>query len=102
MSHKSLSPQKVKHIARLARIELTESEVELYSQQLSDVIDYNMSQLNKIDTTGVEPLDQTTGLTNVWRTEDLPQPSLSQELALSQAGQQQDGQFVVAKVLGES
>lgn len=102
MEQHSISPDKVRHIARLARIRLTEQEVELYSQQLSQVIDYNMSQLNQVDTTGVEPLSQTTGLVNVWRDQDQPQSSLDQGLALSQAKQQQDHQFVVPKVLGES
>ncbi len=93
--------QTVKHIAKLARIELSQAEIELFSQQLSQVIDYNMTILNAIPTDDIQPTSQVAGLTNIWHDQDQPAASLQQSLATSQARQSQDGQFVVPKVMGE-
>ena len=56
----------IKHIASLARLELTEKEEEKLKKELSSILDY-VEQLNKVDTSGVEPLYQTTGLVNSTR-----------------------------------
>ncbi|OGY53767.1 MAG: hypothetical protein A3A24_02545 [Candidatus Buchananbacteria bacterium RIFCSPLOWO2_01_FULL_46_12] len=59
-----LTKKEVEHIAILARLGLSEKEKELFSEQLSSILDY-VSQLQKIDTQGVEPTAQITGLENV-------------------------------------
>jgi aspartyl-tRNA(Asn)/glutamyl-tRNA(Gln) amidotransferase subunit C len=61
-----LSKDEVKHIALLARLGLSEEEIEKYSNQLSSILDY-VEQLKEVDTQGVEPTAQVTGLENVMR-----------------------------------
>lgn len=65
----SLTKDQVIHIAKLARLELRDDEIEKFRTQLSEILEY-VGQLRKIDTTGVEPISQITGLQNVTR-EDL-------------------------------
>ncbi len=65
-----ISKDQVKHVAKLARLSLDEAEVEVFAQQLSGVFEY-MECLNKVDTDGVEPTSQVTGLTNVLREDEV-------------------------------
>lgn len=69
----SLSKEEVLHIAKLARLELTGAEVAKFQSQLSAILEY-VSQLQKVDTKGVEPITQISGLENVWR-KDVTQKS---------------------------
>ncbi|KKU12970.1 MAG: Aspartyl/glutamyl-tRNA(Asn/Gln) amidotransferase subunit C [Parcubacteria group bacterium GW2011_GWC2_45_7] len=62
----SLSREEVLHIAKLARLELKAEEVEKFRMQLSEILEY-VGQLTKVDTAGVEPISQITGLQNVVR-----------------------------------
>ncbi|NUM25516.1 MAG: Asp-tRNA(Asn)/Glu-tRNA(Gln) amidotransferase subunit GatC [Candidatus Buchananbacteria bacterium] len=66
----SLTAQEVKHIAHLARLGLNDQEVEKFTAQLSSILEY-VEQLQKIDTTGVEPTAQVTGLENVMRPDEV-------------------------------
>jgi aspartyl-tRNA(Asn)/glutamyl-tRNA(Gln) amidotransferase subunit C len=61
-----LFKDQIQHIANLARLELTDEELGKYGNQLSAVLDY-IDQLKEVDTTGVEPTAQITGLENIWR-----------------------------------
>lgn len=61
-----LSKEEIQHIAKLARLELTEAELEKYGGQLSAVLNY-IDQLKEVDVKGVEPTAQVTGLENVLR-----------------------------------
>lgn len=61
-----LTKQQIEHIAKLARLELTEEELKKYGAQLSGVLDY-IGQLNEVNTDGVEPTAQVTGLENIFR-----------------------------------
>ena len=61
-----LTRKEVEHLAKLARLALTESEIETYRAQLSDVLQY-VSQLNLIDTDDVPPTRQVTGQVNELR-----------------------------------
>jgi len=65
-----LSKEEVKHIAHLARLGLTEEELEKYTQQLSSILDY-VEQLKEVNTDGVEPTAQVTGLENVLRPDSI-------------------------------
>lgn len=65
----ALTKEEVLHIAKLARLELKEEEVEKFRTQLSEILEY-VGQLQKVKTEGVEPISQITGLENVMR-EDL-------------------------------
>lgn len=61
---KMIDEKQVKHIAKLARLELTEDEVKKFSVQISDILQY-AEQLSQVDTDGVEETSQVTGLKNV-------------------------------------
>ena len=62
----SLTTQEVKHIAHLARLGLTDQEVEKFTLQLSSILEY-VEKLQEVDTKGIEPTAQVTGLENVMR-----------------------------------
>lgn len=62
----ALTKKEIEHIALLARLGLTEEEKEKYTKQLSSILDY-VEQLKEVDTEGVEPAAQVTGLENVMR-----------------------------------
>ena len=62
----SISRSDVEHVAKLARIHLSESEKEYYAEQLSAIFGY-IDQLNEVDTTQVEGTVQVTGLSNIAR-----------------------------------
>ncbi|MDD3006913.1 MAG: Asp-tRNA(Asn)/Glu-tRNA(Gln) amidotransferase subunit GatC [Candidatus Pacebacteria bacterium] len=61
-----VSEEEVKHIAELARIELTSEEVNKFAKEISDVLGY-VEQLKEVDTEGIEPISQVTGKVNVLR-----------------------------------
>lgn len=67
-----LTKEQVQHIAKLARLKLSEAEVEKFQTQLSGILDY-VEQLNEVNTDKVEPTAQVTGLINVKR-EDKVEP----------------------------
>lgn len=75
-----LTLQEVKKIAELARLKLTPAEEKRYAETISAVLEY-MTILNEVDTEGVEPTAQVTGLENVVR-EDVVRPALANRDAL--------------------
>jgi aspartyl-tRNA(Asn)/glutamyl-tRNA(Gln) amidotransferase subunit C len=87
------------YVARLARIDLTAEELDLYAGQLAVVID-NAGQVAALDTTGVEPTAHPLPLKNVLR-DDEPRPSLDRDVVLGQAPAVEDGRFRVPKILGD-
>jgi len=94
-----LTKEDVLHIAKLACLELSEEEVQTYIVQLSDVLSY-VEQLEVLPTKDVEATAQVTGLTNVFREDEIT-PSLCQEDALKNAPEQYKGYFKVKSVFGE-
>ena len=73
----------VLHVARLARLRLSEDEIESMSRELSTVLDH-IEKISELDLDGVEPTSHVVELENVLR-EDVPRPSLPREKALEQA-----------------
>ncbi len=65
-----LSIDEIKHIANLARLELTDEELKIYGSQLSDVLSY-IDQLKEVDVVGVEPTAQVAGLENITRADEV-------------------------------
>lgn len=65
-----LTKQQVHHVAKLARLGLSDAEIEKFQVQLSAILEY-VEQLNEVNTDGVEPTAQVTGLANVTR-QDVP------------------------------
>jgi aspartyl-tRNA(Asn)/glutamyl-tRNA(Gln) amidotransferase subunit C len=92
-----ITPQEVEHVARLARLELSEPEKERMRAQLDSVLSY-IDKLNELDTSAVEATSHVLPLTNVFR-EDEVRPSLSQEEALANAPDRHDHLFRVPKIL---
>ena len=90
----------VARIARLARLELTEAEVALMTQQLANFLAY-AEQVQQVDTSGVPPTSHPFGTLGAWR-DDAPQPSLPRSEALKQApdADERAGLFKVPRVLG--
>ncbi len=88
------------YVARLARLDLTEEEIDLYAEQLGTVLDY-AAHVAAIDTAGVPPTAHPLPLTNVLRP-DQPGPSLDREEVLSMAPDPEDGRFRVPRILGEA
>lgn len=96
-----LTKAEVLHIAKLAKIEITDKEVEKYSEQLSRVVDY-FSKLSEVDTDNVEPTSQTTGLENVTRSDLVKTDnSLTQDQALNGTDKIYNGYFKVKAILTE-
>lgn len=93
----SLTPDEVLHIARLARIALTDADVERFTAQLSGILDH-FAALSKVNTEGIEPTAHPLPLSNVMRA-DVVAPSLSQDEALANAPERDDGFFRVRAVL---
>lgn len=94
-----LTQDDVAHVAKLAKLELTQKEVEKFQKQLSKVIDH-ISQLSEIDTVKVNPTSQTTGLTNVFRSDVVKsEECLTPQEALSGTEKTHNGYFVVPAVL---
>ena len=93
-----LKKEEIQHIADLAKLELTDKEIEKMGKDLSGVLDY-IEQLKEVDTTNVEPTAQVTGSVNVLR-EDKVEDWNEQEKqnALNQAPLEDD-QIKVKRVL---
>ena len=83
----------VKKIAELARLELTPAEESRHAETISAVLDY-MKILNEVDTTGVEPTFQVTGLTNVFREDTVEACATVKEL-VAQMPQVENDELVV-------
>ena len=87
----------VGYVARLARIDLTAEETELFQSQLGQVLEY-VDQLNELEVGDVEPMAHAIPVFNVLR-EDVQGESLSREAILANAPAVRDHQFVVPKIL---
>lgn len=93
-----LTEEQVRHVAKLARLSLTDDEVDRFAQQLGDILDY-VKKLDEVDTSGVAPLAHPHELTDVLR-EDETSESLTQDQALANAPAKTDDSFKVPKVIG--
>lgn len=87
----------IEKVARLARLELSEQEKEVLGNQLEQVLSY-MEQLNRLDTTGIEPTSHAIPVYNAFR-EDETRPSLSKEEVLGIAPDQEEGHFKVPRII---
>lgn len=93
-----LSREEVVHIALLARLGLTETEVDSLREQLSDILG-NFEALQQVDTTDVPPTAQSVPLQNVMRSDDEVVPSLPPSQILANAPRKEEGFFRVRAVL---
>ena len=88
------------HLARLARLALTDSELDSFSGQLDAILEH-VSRIQAVDVTGVKPTGNPLTDVNVTRA-DVIEPCLTQEEALAEAPRAVDGRFAVPQILGES
>ena len=86
-----------RHLAELSNISLTDEELKRLKGDLEKIVQY-IGELGELDTTGVEPTYQVTGLTNVWR-EDVIKPQLPREELLKLAPERTTDAVKVPKVL---
>ncbi len=87
----------VRYVAELARLRLTDEEIEEFGGQLAQVIEH-MSRLREVDVTGIEPMAHASPVYNVLRADE-PREGLGQEEALALAPRAASGLFMVTKVL---
>ena len=97
MSSTKITLADLEHIAKLARIELTDAEKDTFLPQLGSVIEY-FDILNQVNTDNIEPTYQVNGLSNVLRTDEVKE-SQSVELATSTATRVKDNYFVVTATI---
>ena len=92
-----LSEKDVQYVAKLSRLEITDQETAKYTQQLANILEY-VEQLNKLDTSKVEPMTHVLDLKNVFREDEL-KPSLTQGEVLSNGPELQSGHFKVPRIM---
>ena len=86
-----LNRKDVEHVALLSRLELSDQELDKYTEQLDAILEY-IDVLNQVDTSGVEPMAHVLDLRNVMRP-DVVQPSLHRAAALQNAPEPENGFF---------
>ncbi len=94
-----LTPEEVRHVAMLARLGLSDEEVETMRAQLAQVLDY-INMLEKVDTSQIPPTAQVLSHLNITR-EDMARPSWPPAELLRNAPASEDGFFRVPPVLEE-
>ncbi len=95
----TISRDEVAHLARLARLAVTEEELGLFAGQL-DVILQSVARVSEVAAEDIPPTSHSLPLTNVYR-DDVVRPSLDQRQALAGAPAAEDGRFRVPRILGE-
>ncbi len=90
----------VEHVARLARLALTDDEVERLTEQLEVILE-NAAQVSALDTAGVPPTAHPLPLANVLRPDE-PRPGVPRDDVLAMAPASEDDRFRVPRILGEA
>ncbi|RMH35554.1 MAG: Asp-tRNA(Asn)/Glu-tRNA(Gln) amidotransferase subunit GatC [Nitrospirae bacterium] len=93
----AITQAEVEHMARLARLDLSEQEKALFCEQLSHILSY-MDQLRQVPTDGVPHTSTVIEQSNAFR-DDIPTPSLPVQAVIANAPEAVDGFFVVPKIL---
>lgn len=93
-----LTMTQVKRLAFLAKLELTEKETERYQKELSEVLDY-FAVLEKIDTDGLKPTSQVTGLQNVLRADVVEPQVATPEDLIALSPDSKDGYIKVKRMI---
>ncbi|MGD0693178.1 MAG: Asp-tRNA(Asn)/Glu-tRNA(Gln) amidotransferase subunit GatC [Acidimicrobiales bacterium] len=96
----SLRREDVAHVAKLARLTMSEAELDKFTEQLGQVLEH-ASDMNALDLDGVIATAHPFGLINVVR-EDVRRPSLDHDVVIAMAPDAEDGRFAVPRILGEA
>jgi aspartyl-tRNA(Asn)/glutamyl-tRNA(Gln) amidotransferase subunit C len=94
----TITTDDVRHLAQLSNLQLSEDETRDLRVDLENILSY-IDQLGQLDTTGVEPTYQVTGLENVWRTDDIEQSQVARSTLLALAPEATENAVKVPKVL---
>jgi aspartyl-tRNA(Asn)/glutamyl-tRNA(Gln) amidotransferase subunit C len=93
-----ISRDDVLHLAQLSNLQLADDEIDALQQNIGDILGY-VAQLGELNTTGVEPTYQVTGLENVGREDVVVTSDVTRDQLLALAPEQHSGQVKVPKVL---
>jgi aspartyl-tRNA(Asn)/glutamyl-tRNA(Gln) amidotransferase subunit C len=99
MAPSKITPEDVRHVARLARLELSEAELERMRAEMDAILAY-MDKLRSLDTTGVGPTSHAVPLRNVMR-DDEPRPSFPRDDMLANAPDRAGDFFRVPRIIEE-
>lgn len=91
-----ITTKDVEHVAKLARLEITDEEKEKFTKQLGDVLKY-VEQMNEVDTTGVKPMAHAFDIVNVMREDEIVYEQTKEEL-MKNAPEEENGFFKVPKI----
>ena len=92
-----VTADEVRYIAQLSRLELAESDMDLFVKRFNDILSY-ADKLDRLDTENVEPTAQVLNYGNVMR-DDVIKPSLTQEEVLANAPEKANGGYLVPRVM---
>ena len=95
----ALSREDVEKVSLLARLQLSDAELETLSSELAQIVAY-VDQLSEVDTEGVEPMAHAVEVSNVFADDDV-RPSLPRDQALANAPRQNGRGYLVPPVLGD-
>ena len=93
----SISNEEVTYVSKLARLRFNEEETKKMTKELGSVLDY-VATLNEVDTSNIEPTEHILQVSNVFR-DDVVGTPLSNQVALANAPDQENGCFKVPRVL---
>ena len=100
MATEKITAQDVRHVATLARLDVTDEEVELFAGQLAAVLEH-AEDVEALDTEGVPPTAHPLPLVNILR-EDVPHEGVDRDEVLAMAPAAEDDRFRVPRILGDS
>jgi aspartyl-tRNA(Asn)/glutamyl-tRNA(Gln) amidotransferase subunit C len=94
-----ISRDEVAHLARLARLAVTEDELDMFAGQLAVILE-SVASVSEVATDDIPPTSHAVPLTNIFR-DDVAYPGLTRQQALAGAPSEEDGRFRVPRILGE-
>lgn len=94
----ALSESEVRHVALLARLALSDEQIETLQGELNSILGH-IDTIQQLDLAGVEPTAHAIPMVNETRPDE-PRPGLSRDLALKNAPQAEDGAFVIPQIVG--
>jgi len=92
-----LTRKEVEHVAHLARLNLTDEELDQMTEQLDNILSY-VEKLGELDTEGVEPTTHAFSISNAFR-EDVVKESLTQQESLQNCNDKNDESFIVPRII---
>lgn len=92
-----ITPETVAHVATLARLDIDPAQIGQLADQIGQILDY-VDTLNQVDTEGIVPTAHAVAMVNAFRDDD-PRPCLDREAALANAPENENGQFVVPRII---